>query len=92
MDRMVTALLDAYGNANAEVSINIHSLRWTDYTDEDFIKELLMQEIRFHGRGGQGAVIGSEILAHAFLRKVKCAAFRRLVWSVEALRNCLLSD
>lgn len=25
-----------------------------------------MQEIRFHGRGGQGAVIGSEILAHAF--------------------------
>jgi len=25
-----------------------------------------MQEIRFHGRGGQGAVIGSEVLAHAF--------------------------
>ncbi|MCG6893977.1 MAG: 2-oxoacid:acceptor oxidoreductase family protein [Desulfobacteraceae bacterium] len=25
-----------------------------------------MQEIRFHGRGGQGAVIGSELLAHAF--------------------------
>jgi pyruvate ferredoxin oxidoreductase gamma subunit/2-oxoisovalerate ferredoxin oxidoreductase gamma subunit len=25
-----------------------------------------MQEIRFHGRGGQGAVIGSEALAHAF--------------------------
>ncbi len=25
-----------------------------------------MEEIRFHGRGGQGAVIGSEILAHAF--------------------------
>lgn len=25
-----------------------------------------MQEIRFHGRGGQGAVVGSEILAHAF--------------------------
>lgn len=24
-----------------------------------------MQEIRFHGRGGQGAVIGSEVLAHA---------------------------
>lgn len=25
-----------------------------------------MQEIRFHGRGGQGSVIGSEILAQAF--------------------------
>jgi 2-oxoacid:acceptor oxidoreductase gamma subunit (pyruvate/2-ketoisovalerate family) len=25
-----------------------------------------MQEIRFHGRGGQGAVIGSEVLARAF--------------------------
>jgi len=25
-----------------------------------------MQEIRFHGRGGQGAVIGSEVLAQAF--------------------------
>jgi len=25
-----------------------------------------MIEIRFHGRGGQGAVVGSEILAHAF--------------------------
>jgi 2-oxoacid:acceptor oxidoreductase gamma subunit (pyruvate/2-ketoisovalerate family) len=25
-----------------------------------------MWEIRFHGRGGQGAVIGSEVLAHAF--------------------------
>ena len=25
-----------------------------------------MQEIRFHGRGGQGAMIGSEVLAHAF--------------------------
>jgi len=25
-----------------------------------------MDEIRFHGRGGQGAVIGSEVLAHAF--------------------------
>jgi len=25
-----------------------------------------VQEIRFHGRGGQGAVIGSEVLAHAF--------------------------
>ena len=25
-----------------------------------------MKEIRFHGRGGQGAVIGSEVLAHAF--------------------------
>jgi 2-oxoisovalerate ferredoxin oxidoreductase gamma subunit len=25
-----------------------------------------MEEIRFHGRGGQGAVIGSEVLAHAF--------------------------
>lgn len=24
-----------------------------------------MQEIRFHGRGGQGAVIGSEVLAYA---------------------------
>jgi 2-oxoisovalerate/pyruvate ferredoxin oxidoreductase gamma subunit len=28
--------------------------------------EECMQEIRFHGRGGQGAVIGSEVLAHAF--------------------------
>lgn len=26
----------------------------------------MMIEIRFHGRGGQGAVIGSEVLAHAF--------------------------
>jgi len=25
-----------------------------------------VQEIRFHGRGGQGAVVGSEVLAHAF--------------------------
>jgi len=25
-----------------------------------------MIEIRFHGRGGQGAVMGSDVLAHAF--------------------------
>jgi 2-oxoacid:acceptor oxidoreductase gamma subunit (pyruvate/2-ketoisovalerate family) len=30
-----------------------------------------MQEIRFHGRGGQGAVIGSEILARAFFMENK---------------------
>jgi len=30
------------------------------------IKGASMQEIRFHGRGGQGAVIGSEVLAKAF--------------------------
>jgi 2-oxoacid:acceptor oxidoreductase gamma subunit (pyruvate/2-ketoisovalerate family) len=30
-----------------------------------------MQEIRFHGRGGQGAVIGSEVLAHAFFMEDK---------------------
>lgn len=30
-----------------------------------------MQEIRFHGRGGQGAVIGSEVLAHAFFHENK---------------------
>lgn len=30
-----------------------------------------MQEIRFHGRGGQGAVIGSEVLAHAFFHEGK---------------------
>lgn len=28
-----------------------------------------MEEIRFHGRGGQGAVIGSEVLAHAFFHE-----------------------
>ena len=27
-----------------------------------------MLEIRFHGRGGQGAVIASEVLAHAFFK------------------------
>jgi 2-oxoacid:acceptor oxidoreductase gamma subunit (pyruvate/2-ketoisovalerate family) len=30
-----------------------------------------MQEIRFHGRGGQGSVIGSEVLAHAFFNEGK---------------------
>ena len=30
-----------------------------------------MQEIRFHGRGGQGAVIGSEVLAYAFFLEGK---------------------
>ena len=30
-----------------------------------------MQEIRFHGRGGQGAVVGSEVLAHAFFLEGK---------------------
>lgn len=30
-----------------------------------------MQEIRFHGRGGQGAVIGSEVLAQAFFKEGK---------------------
>jgi 2-oxoacid:acceptor oxidoreductase gamma subunit (pyruvate/2-ketoisovalerate family) len=30
-----------------------------------------MIEIRFHGRGGQGAVIGSEVLAHAFFLEGK---------------------
>ena len=30
-----------------------------------------MQEIRFHGRGGQGAVIGSEVLAYAFFNEDK---------------------
>ncbi|HDM10013.1 MAG: 2-oxoacid:acceptor oxidoreductase family protein [Deltaproteobacteria bacterium] len=30
-----------------------------------------MQEIRFHGRGGQGAVVGSETLAHAFFLEDK---------------------
>ncbi|MGD2269967.1 MAG: 2-oxoacid:acceptor oxidoreductase family protein [Desulfobacterales bacterium] len=35
-----------------------------------------MQEIRFHGRGGQGAVIGSEVLAHAlFLENKYVQAF-----------------
>jgi 2-oxoacid:acceptor oxidoreductase gamma subunit (pyruvate/2-ketoisovalerate family) len=28
-----------------------------------------MEEIRFHGRGGQGSVIGSEVLAHAFFHE-----------------------
>jgi len=28
-----------------------------------------MQEIPFHRRGGQGAVTGSELLAHAFFLK-----------------------
>jgi pyruvate ferredoxin oxidoreductase gamma subunit/2-oxoisovalerate ferredoxin oxidoreductase gamma subunit len=31
----------------------------------------IMQEIRFHGRGGQGAVIGSEVLAQAFFLENK---------------------
>ena len=30
-----------------------------------------MREIRFHGRGGQGAVIASKILAEAFFREGK---------------------
>lgn len=30
-----------------------------------------MEEIRFHGRGGQGAVVGSEVLAHAFFLEGK---------------------
>ena len=30
-----------------------------------------MQEIRFHGRGGQGAVVGSEVLAQAFFLEGK---------------------
>lgn len=30
-----------------------------------------MQEIRFHGRGGQGVVIGSEVLAQAFFKEGK---------------------
>jgi 2-oxoacid:acceptor oxidoreductase gamma subunit (pyruvate/2-ketoisovalerate family) len=30
-----------------------------------------MQEIRFHGRGGLGAVLGSEVLAHAFFLEGK---------------------
>jgi 2-oxoacid:acceptor oxidoreductase gamma subunit (pyruvate/2-ketoisovalerate family) len=30
-----------------------------------------MEEIRFHGRGGQGAVIGSEVLAYAFFLEGK---------------------
>jgi len=30
-----------------------------------------MKEIRFHGRGGQGAVVGSEILADAAMREGK---------------------
>ena len=30
-----------------------------------------MIEIRFHDRGGQGAVIGSEVLAHAFFLEGK---------------------
>ena len=33
--------------------------------------ENAMQEIRFHGRGGQGAVIGSEVLVHAFFLENK---------------------
>jgi len=32
-----------------------------------------MYEIRFHGRGGQGAVMGAEILAKAFLDEGKWA-------------------
>jgi pyruvate ferredoxin oxidoreductase gamma subunit/2-oxoisovalerate ferredoxin oxidoreductase gamma subunit len=35
-----------------------------------------MKEIRFHGRGGQGVVVGSEVLAHAgFLEKKFVQAF-----------------
>ncbi len=33
--------------------------------------ECCVQEIRFHGRGGLGAVVGSEILAHAFFLEGK---------------------
>lgn len=33
-----------------------------------------MKEMRFHGRGGQGAVMGAEMLAHAFVIEGKYAA------------------
>src|SRR3990172_3380725 len=31
-----------------------------------------MLEIRIHGRGGQGAQVGCQILAHAFFRSGRC--------------------
>jgi len=40
----------------------------TRRTDED------MKEIRFHGRGGQGAVMGAEMLAYAFVLEGKFAS------------------
>ena len=36
--------------------------------------EEMMIEVRFHGRGGQGAVMASKILASAFVRAGKFAA------------------
>jgi 2-oxoisovalerate ferredoxin oxidoreductase gamma subunit len=33
-----------------------------------------MKEIRFHGRAGQGVVVGAKILANAFLVEGKCVA------------------
>ena len=45
-----------------------------------------MQEIRFHGRGGQGAVIGSEVLAKAFFIEGKFVqAFPALSGTHEAI-------
>ena len=34
-------------------------------------KEEAMYEIRFHGRGGQGAVTSAELLAHAAIQEGK---------------------
>ena len=40
-----------------------------------------MERIRFHGRGGQGAVLGAEILSAAFLRDGKQTLFMPLFGS-----------
>jgi Pyruvate/2-oxoacid:ferredoxin oxidoreductase gamma subunit len=46
-----------------------------------------MIEVRFHGRGGQGAVVASEILATALFKEANSSKrFRRSAWSVAAPR------
>ena len=46
-----------------------------------------MIEIRIHGRGGQGAVIASEVLASAFFKEGKFVqAFRLSEWNAGGLR------
>ena len=43
---------------------------------DKYMEEKLMIEIRFHGRGGQGAVTAAEILAKAAFKDGKyCQAF-----------------
>ena len=60
---------------------------------DKYMEEKLMIEIRFHGRGGQGAVTAAEILAKAAFKDGNYSQlFHSLELNVEELQSWLSQE